>query len=212
MKKEYTEEQYFFMPLSKDDELYYLQLKEKGDLIARDILIKHNLRLVASIAKKFVSSGIEIDELISIGTIGLIKAIDTYESTKGAQLATYAYHCIDNEILMYLRSDKKHFANVHLEDIITIDPEGNILILGEIIDAGIDITSNFEQETERKIFLEQFNKLNASSKQILFLRYIREMTQKRVAQEIGMSQSNVCRIECKSIEKLKKEIKQLMKD
>lgn len=197
-------------PLSTEEELYYLNLNEKGDSTARDILIEHNLRLVGHVVKKFYDSGYEIDDLISIGTIGLIKAVDTYKLEKGFRLATYACRCIENEIVYFIRRDKKEIKKFHLENIIFLDDIDNPLLLEDIIDSNSDVSINLEREVERKIFMELFNKLNDRSKQIVFLRYIKGMTQKMVGDQFGISQSYVSRNEKRIMKKLKRKAKRLI--
>jgi len=201
-------------PLSPEEEEKYLELYHQGNEEARNILIEHNLRLVAHIVKKFASSGEEMDDLISIGTIGLIKAISTFNQSKDSRLATYAARCIENEILMNLRSTKKIKAEVSLQDPIGIDKEGNeislIDVLGTEPDAVTDeITQKFQQE---KLYEKIKTTLKSRERKVIELRYGLfngvTKTQREIAKLLGISRSYVSRIEKKAIKKLGKELKQ----
>ncbi|HHY42005.1 MAG TPA: RNA polymerase sporulation sigma factor SigK [Thermoanaerobacterales bacterium] len=202
----------FPQPLTPEEEEKYLMLYNEGSEEARNILIEHNLRLVAHIVKKFASTGEDIDDLISIGTIGLIKAITTFNQNKGNRLATYAARCIENEILMNLRSAKKIKAEVSLQDPIGIDKEGNeislIDVLGTDTDAVTDeIAKKFQQEKlhekiktalksrERKVIELRYGLINGATK-----------TQREIAKLLGISRSYVSRIEKRAIKKLCKEM------
>lgn len=199
-------------PLSREDELYYVELASAGDDLARSKLIEHNLRLVVFLSKKYENTGVDLEDLVSIGTIGLIKGINTYKSDKNIKLATYASRCIDNEILMFLRKNKKRKTEVSLEDSLSYDSEGNELHLEDILGTEVDlVTKGIEEESEKRILRNEIAKLNARDKQIMTLRYglgkETEMTQKEVADVLGISQSYISRIEKKVIKRLKNLIK-----
>ena len=199
-------------PLSKEDEYKYVELFQKGDMNARNILIEHNLRLVVFLSKKYENTKVDLEDLVSIGTIGLIKGINTYKNDKNIKLATYASRCIDNEILMYLRKNKKRKADVSLDESLSYDSEGNELHLEDILGTDSDIvTKDIEQNDMKKIMLKEINKLNERDKQIITLRYglngNDELTQKEVAELLGMSQSYISRIEKKVINKISNIIK-----
>lgn len=200
----------FPMPLSKEEEEKYLELFEKGDEDARNILIEKNLRLVAHIVKKYTNTGKEMDDLISIGTIGLIKAISTYDRTKGTRLATYAARCIDNEILMTIRSSKKSKIEVSLQEPIGIDKEGNEISLMDILGTETD---EIVEEVDLKLQVKKlYNKMNKVLKDrervIIELRYGLVnggcYTQREIAKMLGISRSYVSRIEKRAIKKLNK--------
>ena len=194
--------------MSKEAEEFYLVMASDGDLMARDKLIEHNLRLVVFLAKKYESAKVDLEDLVSIGTIGLIKGIKTYSMDKNIKLATYASRCIDNEILMYLRKNKKIKTEVSFEDSLSYDGEGNELHLEDVLgtDANI-VTRPLEDEYEKSLVLEEINKLPPRDKEIMVLRYglgdREEMTQKDVAELLGISQSYISRIEKKTIRRLK---------
>ncbi|MBE6144267.1 MAG: sigma-70 family RNA polymerase sigma factor [Firmicutes bacterium] len=195
-------------PLSKQEEIKYVEMSMNGDEFARAKLIEHNLRLVVFLAKKYENTGIDLEDLVSIGTIGLIKGVNTYKLDKNIKLATYASRCIDNEILMFLRKNKKRRGEVSFEDSLSYDAEGNELHLEDILGTEADIvTKNLEQETDKKLLYEEISKLSGRDKQIMVLRYglynREEMTQKDVANVLGISQSYISRIEKKVIKKLK---------
>ena len=194
-------------PLSKEEEYKYVELFQNGDLKARDKLIEHNLRLVVFLSKKYENTKVDLEDLVSIGTIGLIKGINTYRNDKNIKLATYASRCIDNEILMYLRKNKKRRADVSLDESLSFDSEGNELHLEDILGTDPDIvTKDIEENDMKKIMLKEINKLNERDKQIIILRYglngNEELTQKEVADLLGMSQSYISRIEKKVINKI----------
>lgn len=202
----------FPRPLSPEEEEKYLELSRKGVKEARDILIERNLRLVAHVVKKYSNRSEEIEDLISIGTIGLIKAIDTYDKDKSSKLATYAARCIENEILMSLRSTKKFKNEVFLQEPIGIDKEGNeislIDILGSDTDAVLDEIAN---KFEKKRMIEKIkNSLKGREKKVLELRFGLsngiEKTQREVAKMLGISRSYVSRIEKKAIKRLSEEL------
>ena len=178
---------------------------------ARSMLIERNLRLVVYIAKKFDNTGIGVEDLISIGTIGLIKAINTFNPAKKIKLATYASRCIENEILMYLRRNNKIKSEVSIDEPLNKDSDGNELLLSDILGTDPDITyRNLEDEVDMKLLKEAIRKLNSREKNIMEMRFGfisgREKTQKEVADELGISQSYISRLEKKIIGKMRKDI------
>ncbi len=194
-------------PLSIEEEQKYVDMFLNGDMKAKNKLIEHNLRLVVFLAKKYENTGVDLEDLVSIGTIGLIKGVSTYKNDKNIKLATYASRCIDNEILMFLRKNKRRKGEVSFEDNLSYDAEGNELHLEDILGTEADIvTKNIENKTERKILYEEISKLKGRDKEIMILRYglggCKEMTQKDVAKKLGISQSYISRIEKKVIKKL----------
>lgn len=197
-------------PLSPEEEEKYIDLMLKGDTNARNILIEHNLRLVAHVAKKYTNYQKDSDELISIGTVGLIKGISTYKNTKGSRLATYTARCIDNEILMYLRSAKKLQNNISLQSAIGIDKEGNEVTLEEkLADPTPSVEETLSSNAEQKVLQSLIDKvLTSREKFIINLRYglnnTQEKTQREIASSIGISRSYVSRIEKKALSKLRK--------
>ena len=199
----------FPKPLSANEESDYLQRCKEGDKEARDKLIEHNLRLVAHIVKKYNMIDKETDDLISIGTIGLIKAIDTFDDEKGIRLATYASRCIDNELLMMLRSGKRLAKEVYLYDPIGSDREGNEINLLDIIEeVEIDIVANIVLEEDIKKLYRMIEKvLTDREREIICLRYglsnQKEVTQREIASKLGISRSYVSRIEKKALKKLR---------
>lgn len=199
-------------PLSKEEEEYYITMSEDGDLFARDKLIEHNLRLVVFLAKKYDNTKVDLEDLVSIGTIGLIKGIKTYRKDKNIKLATYASRCIDNEILMYLRKNKKIRTEVSFDESLSFDADGNELHLEDILGTDSDIvTKGLEEETEKELMMNEINKLDPRDQEIMKLRYgldgREEMTQKDVATLLGISQSYISRIEKKAIKRLKNIVK-----
>ena len=199
-------------PLSKEMEEYYVEKMQRGDLDAKDKLIEHNLRLVVFLSKKYENTGVDLEDLVSIGTIGLIKGIQTFQSGKNIKLATYASRCIDNEILMHLRKNKKTKTEVSIDASLSFDGEGNELHLEDILGTDPDIvTRDLERETEKNLVMEEINKLGKRDKEIIMLRYglmgHKEMTQKDVAELLGISQSYISRIEKKVIRRLKNLVK-----
>lgn len=195
-------------PLSKEMEDYYLECSSSGDLKAKDILIEHNLRLVVFLAKKYENTGVDLEDLVSIGTIGLIKGINTFHRGKNIKLATYASRCIDNEILMFLRKNKKTKTEVSIDASLSYDSEGNELHLEDVIGTDPDIvTKELEEKDEKKIMLKEIERLNPRDRKIMILRYgllgHEEKTQKEVADMMGISQSYISRIEKKVIKKLR---------
>ena len=196
-------------PLTPAEEANLLTRMESGDQVARGQLIEHNLRLVAHIVKKYNMADKETDDLISIGTIGLIKAIDTFDDAKGIRLATYASRCIDNELLMMLRSGKRLAKEVYLYDPIGSDREGNEINLLDIIEeTDVDIVENIVLEDDIKKLYHIIGKvLTDREREIICLRYglsnTREITQREIAGMLGISRSYVSRIEKKALKKLK---------
>jgi len=202
----------FPQPLSEEEEAKYLELLQQGDENARCILTERNLRLVAHIVKKFDSTGEENDDLISIGTIGLIKAINTFDKNKGTRLATYAARCIENEILMHLRSIKKNRSEVSLYDPIGVDKEGNEITLIDVLGTDPDVVAELvENYFEQKRLMDKVLKLTKREKKVLELRFglfngIRK-TQREIAKSLGISRSYVSRIEKRALSKLTKDFK-----
>ena len=212
----------FPQPLNEKDESKYLEVLSQSKLglidpdspqveAARNNLIEHNLRLVAHLVKKFDGTGEDSDDLISIGTIGLIKGINTFNKDKGTKLATYAARCIENEILMHLRSLKKSKGEVFIYDPIGVDKEGNEITLLDILGSdGESISDQVESEFEQKALLEKVQKLNRREKMVLQLRYglmnSPKKTQREIARILGISRSYVSRIEKKAIQKLTDEM------
>lgn len=199
-------------PLSKEEEEEYLKKKEAGDILARNKLIEHNLRLVVFLAKKYENTKCDLEDLVSIGSIGLIKGINTYKRDKNIRLATYASRCVDNEILMYLRKTKKMKGDISFEESLSFDADGNELHLEDILGTDADIvTKPLDMEIDKKILKDELEKLDKREKEIMILRYglygNEEMTQKDVAEKLDISQSYISRIEKKVIKKLKNVIK-----
>ena len=201
-------------PLCSEDEAKMIELigtEEEGE--AKSTLIEHNLRLVVYIAKKFDNTSVGVEDLISIGTIGLIKAINTFNPEKNIKLATYASRCIENEILMYLRRNNKTKMEVSIDEPLNVDWDGNELLLSDILGTDEDIIyRNLEHETERSLLNSAIDRLNPREKRIVELRFGLtnadgdEMTQKEVADLLGISQSYISRLEKKIMKRLKKEI------
>lgn len=197
-------------PLKSDEEKELLKRLMKKDVEAKNILIERNLRLVVYIAKKFENSGVNIEDLVSIGTIGLMKAINSYNLEKNIKLATYASRCIENEILMFLRKNNKIKTEVSIDEPINTDSEGNDLSLADILGTDNDSIFRHVEENDNKKILEiAIKKLNDREKMIMQLRYgfngYDELTQKEVADKLGISQSYISRIEKKVINNLKKD-------
>ena len=195
-------------PLSKEMEDYYINLKDDGDLKAKDILLEHNLRLVVFLAKKYENTGVDLEDLVSIGTIGLIKGINTFSKEKNIKLATYASRCIDNETLRYLRKNKRIKSEVSIDASLSFDVDGNELHLEDVLGTDSDIvTKGIEEETERNLMINEVMRLRPRDRDIMILRYgllgHDELTQKEVAEKLGISQSYISRIEKKVIKRLK---------
>ncbi len=212
-KKKYTE--CFFVgatdklppPLEKGEERELVIKAQSGDITSRNILIEHNLRLVVFLAKKYENTGFDIEDLVSIGSIGLIKGINTYKLDKNIKLATYASRCISNEILMFLRKNKKNKTLISLEETLNYDKEGNELKLEDILGTEINLVPDtFENKINKEHILEEINYMSKRDKEIMILRYglnnTREYTQKEVADLLNISQSYISRIEKKVIKKL----------
>ena len=201
-------------PLEPEEEAYVLsQLDTKRSEEAKALLIERNLRLVVYIAKKFDNTGVGVEDLISIGTIGLIKSINTFNPGKNIKLATYASRCIENEILMYLRRNHKTRMEVSIDEPLNVDWDGNELLLSDILGTDEDVISKgIESEVEKKLLYKAIEKLNHREKVIVEMRYGlnnkdgEEMTQKEVADSLGISQSYISRLEKKIIKRLKREI------
>ena len=202
----------FQKPLSISQEKYYLQKYQEGDSQAKNILIEHNLRLVVYIAKKFDNTGVGVEDLISIGTIGLIKAINTFKSDKNIKLATYASRCIENEILMHLRRNSRIKTEVSIDEPLNVDWDGNELLLSDILGTEEDLVyKDIEDEVDLNLLEQAMDILSDRERTIIELRYgighdDEEMTQKEVADLLGISQSYISRLEKKIIRRLRKEM------
>lgn len=204
-------------PLTNDEEAEIISLLGTDkDEMAKSKLVERNLRLVVYIARKFENTGINVEDLISIGSIGLIKAINTYKSDKNIKLATYATRCIENEILMYLRRNTKTKTEISIDEPLNVDWEGNELLLSDILGTDVDIISkNLEEEIDRELLKNAINKLEKRERIIIELRYGIftdgiEKTQKEVADMLGISQSYISRLEKRIIKRLKKEFVKMM--
>lgn len=203
-------------PLSRNEEDGLLERLENGEERVRKTLIERNLRLVVYIARKFENTRIDMEDLISIGSIGLIKAVNTFDVTKKIKLATYASRCIENEILMYLRRNNKRKTEISFDEPLNVDWDGNELRLSDIFGTDGDlIYSYIEEEIDRQLLLEAMDELSKRERQILILRFGLNkegdsMTQKEVAQNLGISQSYISRLEKRIIEKLKQEVARMV--
>lgn len=219
MKKDEDIENIFYIggsenlpaPLEAEEEAMAIKKLANGDEEAKKLLVEHNLRLVVYIAKKFENTGIGIEDLISIGTIGLMKSINTFNTEKNIKLATYASRCIENEILMYLRKNNKIRYEISLDEPLNIDYDGNELLLGDIVGTDDDLVEQeMMKSDQRKLFYEALKDLNEREKEILILRYglsnHDELTQKDVAKLLGISQSYISRLEKKIIKKLRNQL------
>ncbi len=199
----------FKQPLSSQEELNYLELVRQGDLNARNLLVEYNLRLVAHIAKKYYAPGRDMDDLLSIGTIGLIKAVNTFDNKKGSRLATYASRCIENELLMRLRQERKESKEISIHEPIGTDKEGNEICLMDIISGDEEgmLESLMLKENLDKISQIFTSCLDIKEQQVIALRYglsgKRELTQREVAKLLNISRSYVSRIEKKALLKLR---------
>jgi len=194
-------------PLTKEAEEFYLVMAQDGDIMAKDKLIEHNLRLVVFLSKKYDNTMYDLEDIVSIGTIGLIKAVSTYKLDKNIKLATYASRCIENEILMFLRKNKKRNSEVSFEDAVNYDNEGNELHIEDIYGTEDDIIEKTLEDKDNKILLEkEVKKLGERDKKIIEERYglfgKKELTQKELADKLSISQSYISRIEKKVIKKL----------
>jgi len=201
-------------PLKEQEEMYLISQLDQGDTSVKGKLIEHNLRLVVYIAKKFENTGINIEDLVSIGTIGLIKAVNTFEPKKNIKLATYASRCIENEILMYLRRNLKNRAEVSLDEPLNIDWDGNELLLSDILGTEGDmIYKKIEGEVEKSLLWQAMHKLNPRENTIIKLRFGlndgTEKTQKEVADILGISQSYISRLEKRILKRLQREIRKI---
>mgnify|MGYP002304037120 FL=1 len=201
----------FPKPLSREEEAEMIERMQRGDRSAREKLIEHNLRLVAYIARRFENTGINIEDLISIGTIGLIKAVNTYRSDKNIKLATYASRCIENEILMHLRKTAPQKSEVSFDEPLNTDWDGNELLLSDILGTDEDLVLKpIEDDVDRQLLMDAVDKLTARERTIITLRFglggREEKTQKEVADLMGISQSYISRLEKRIIVRLKKEI------
>lgn len=202
-------------PLSKDEEKIVFLKLEQNEKSARDTLVVHNLRLVVYIAKKFESTGIGIEDLISIGTIGLIKAVNTFVPSKNIKLATYASRCIENEILMFLRKTTPGKNDISIDEPLNVDWDGNELLLSDLLGTEPDtVNKDIETEVEREMLLKCVSRLNPREKMIMEMRFGlcggEEKTQKEVADIIGISQSYISRLEKRIIKKLKIDFEKVM--
>ena len=200
-------------PLSKEEEQAVFARLHQGDTAARETLIVHNLRLVVYIAKKFESSGLGLEDLISIGTIGLLKAVETFCPDKKIKLATYASRCIENEILMVLRKNAQLRGEISIDEPLSSDWDGNELLLSDILGTDEDIVSrDIENEAEREMLLAAVSELGEREQEIMQMRFglcgKKERTQKEVAEAIGISQSYISRLEKKIIRKLRKKLEE----
>lgn len=199
-------------PLSSEEEAFLLDRLDDDDDTVRKTLIEHNLRLVVYIAKKFDNTGIGVEDLISIGTIGLIKAINTFKTDKNIKLATYASRCIENEILMHLRRSSRTKVEVSIDEPLNVDWDGNELLLSDVLGTEDDtVYKDIEDEIDRNLLEQAMNILSDRERTIIELRYgighdDEEMTQKEVADLLGISQSYISRLEKKIIRRLRKEI------
>ncbi len=198
-------------PLEKEEEAEAIRRLDAGDEQAKSLLIEHNLRLVVYIARKFENTGVNIEDLISIGAIGLIKAVNTYKSERCIKLATYASRCIENEILMYLRKANRLKAEVSLDEPLNVDWDGNELLLSDILGTDDDLVSrNIEEEIDRELLREAMSRLAPRERRIVELRFGigggREYTQKEVADILGISQSYISRLEKRIMKQLHKEL------
>ncbi|MBM7624389.1 RNA polymerase sporulation sigma factor SigE [Sporohalobacter salinus] len=202
-------------PLSNEEESYLLSKLEEGDKAVRSVLIERNLRLVVYIARKFENTGIDIEDLVSIGTIGLIKAVNTFDVSKRIKLATYASRCIENEILMYLRRNNKKKSEISFDEPLNIDWDGNELKLSDVLGTDIDLIYQYiEEDVDRELLIQAMEVLSDRERKIMILRFglgenREEMTQKEVADILGISQSYISRLEKRIINKLQKEISKM---
>lgn len=198
-------------PLSKEEEFRILTNFQAGDELARQTLIEHNLRLVVYIAKKFESSGVNLEDLISIGTLGLIKGVQTFKMDKNIKLATYASRCIENEILMHLRKTNRIRHEVSLDEPLNVDWDGNELLLSDILGTEEnEVYKDIEEDVERQLVFDAINRLKRREREIMYMRFglcgEDPLTQKEVAQKLDISQSYISRLEKKIIDKIRKEV------
>ncbi len=201
-------------PLEKDEEEKCIEMIANGDFSAREMLITHNLRLVVYIAKKFENTGVGVEDLVSIGTIGLIKAVNTFCPDKNIKLATYASRCIENEILMYLRKTSNRKTEISIDEPLNIDGDGNELLLSDVLAIDSDsVNYNIEYEDEKRLLHTVVDGLNDRERLIINMRFgidsMAEHTQKEVADILGISQSYISRLEKRIIARIKKEMEKL---
>ena len=198
-------------PLEKDEEEAAIAALVQGDHEARQTLIEHNLRLVVYIARRFENTGVNIEDLISIGTIGLIKAIGTFDPGKKIKLATYASRCIENEILMFLRKKSSHRAEISIDEPLNTDWDGNELLLSDVLGTdGEEVIKPIEEDVERQLLMEAVDRLDERERSIILMRFglegYEELTQKEVADLLGISQSYISRLEKRIILRLRREL------
>ena len=201
------------LPPPLDTEIEEAMIERISERKARDILIEHNLRLVVYIAKRFENTGAGIEELVSIGTVGLMKAISTFNKEKNIKLATYASRCIENEILMFIRKSSVHKREVSIDEPLSVDWDGNELLLSDILGSeGDSVSRSMEEDEERSLIRDAVKKLNPRERVIIEMRYglngERELTQKEVADALGISQSYISRLEKKIMSRLRKKIEE----
>lgn len=197
-------------PLKGEEELAALEALQRGEEQAKRQLVEHNLRLVVYISRRFENTGIHLEDLISIGTIGLMKAVSTYRLDKKIKMATYASRCIENEILMYIRKTAKEKSEVSLDEPINMDGDGNELLLGDILGTEEDVVSKpLEEDVDLCVLRQSLRELPQRERELINMRYglegRKELTQKEAAQEMGISQSYISRLEKRIIQRLKKE-------
>ena len=202
-------------PLTADEEIKMLEKLKLGETGIKDCLIERNLRLVVYIAKRFENTGVDLDDLVSVGTIGLIKSVNSFNADKNIKLATYASRCIENEILMHLRRTVKIKSEVSFDEPLNTDHEGNELVLSDVMGTDSDIVyKKIENGVENELLIEALHKLNGREREIMELRYglngEDEKTQKQVADLLGISQSYISRLEKKIISRLKKEFSKMV--
>lgn len=198
-------------PLTKSEEAEYFKKMSKGDMSARQVLIERNMRLVAHIVKKFSVSPSEADDVISVGTMGLIKAVDSFKAECGTRFATYAVRCLQNEILMYFRARKKHLSDTSLSEVLDTDKDGNPLTYMDILSVDDDIAEKIDLKMKIEKLMQVIETtLNRREKQIIFMRYAlgfsKQMTQREIARKLGISRSYVSRIENAAIQKLREKM------
>jgi len=198
-------------PLTQEEEQIVFEGLERGEKQAREKMIVHNLRLVIYIAKKFECSAVSVDDLTSIGSLGLIKAVNSFIPSKNIKFATYASRCVENEILMYLRKQSNRNIDVSIDDALSVDSDGNELNLIDVLYTDeYEVSKNIEQESEKQVLWQSINSLTGREREIILMRFglngNSEKTQKEVADEIGISQSYISRLEKRIFKKLRKEI------
>jgi len=202
-------------PLEREEEERAIAALDRGEEAARRLLIEHNLRLVVYIAKRFENTGVNLEDLISIGTIGLIKAVNTFQSGKNIKLATYASRCIENEILMFLRKSGSQRAELSIDEPLNTDWDGNELLLSDILGTdGDEVCRGLEDDAEKRVLMEAVSALEGREREIILLRFGlaggREYTQKEVAELLGISQSYISRLEKRILERLRRDMLRLL--